>query len=175
MEIRNEKEACKWLSIPTIPKKEWDGKSRFARGVGVVSTSSGYDTYVVVRFSDFDDKPTIIKTFVGEQLGVISRIFVVPQYMNEIDYEKADLDDESKEKMKILEDEAKELEAENVEKIEIPDNEYFFEHITNDDEAKAYIRAYNKQRKLKAKVPKTHQELVMRLSVIWSEENNTQK
>ena len=170
--IRNEKEVCKNLGIPAIPKKEWDNKTHFKKGVGVVELFGGVESYCVVKFDDADSAPYVIKSFDSEPFCKITKIFVVPQYMESVDLNTADLDDESKTKLKLLQDEAHELEQENViEEIELPKNEYFFDNIHNDDEAKAFIKAYNKRNRLKAKVPKSHQELIMRLSVIWSEES----
>lgn len=171
--IRNEQEVCKYLKIPAIPKKEWDNKSTFKSGVGVVELYGDIESYCVVKYDDGDSSPHVVKTFDTEPFGAIKKIFVVPQYMDEVDFKTADLDDESKAKMKLLQDEAEELEMENVKhgEIEMPKNEYFFDNIKTDDEAKAFIKAYNKRNRLNARVPKTHQELVMRLSVIWMEEH----
>jgi hypothetical protein len=53
----------------------------------------------------------------------------------------------------------------------MPDNEYFFDHIHDDNEACAFIEAYNKRNKIKGVIPKKHDSLVMRLGVIWEETN----
>ena len=37
MNIEFEKEVCAWLTIPSIPKKEWDGNSSFKYGVAVIN------------------------------------------------------------------------------------------------------------------------------------------
>ena len=34
--IEFEKEVIKYLNIPSIPKKEWDGKSSFSKGVALL-------------------------------------------------------------------------------------------------------------------------------------------
>lgn len=170
--IRNEIEVCKHLNIPAIPKKKWDGKTHFKKGVAVVELSGGIESYAVCKFDEDDSTPYVVKAFDNEPFGSMKEIFVVPQYMDEVNFKTADLDEESKERMKLIQQEAKDLEMEDVgEDIELPKNEYFFDNIKSDDEAKAFIKAYNKRNRLNARVPKTHQELIMRLSVIWMEEN----
>jgi hypothetical protein len=89
-----------------------------------------------------------------------------------------DLDEQSKKKVKGLLDEAKELENEGVEDdnaLKKPKNEYYFDHITNDDEAKAFIQSYNSRNRIKGRIPTTHDGLVMRLAVIYSDTLKKQK
>lgn len=170
--IRNENEVCKHLAIPSIPKKEWDGKSHFKRGVGIVEMDDGNESCVVVRFMDDDKEPCVIKTFDTFPFVRLKSVFVIPQYMVQPDYDNMNLEPQSVEKMKLLEQEAQELEQEDLsEDVEKKEHEYYFSHIHNDDEAKAYIKAYNKQNKINAKTPKSHQDILMRLSVIWMEEH----
>ena len=171
--VHNENDVCRHLNIPSIPKKEWDGKKHFKFGVGVTQLTSGLESYAVVRYNENDKRPTVIKTFAQEPFTGFTKIYPIPQYLEQTDYEELDLDETSKERMKLLDDEAKEMENENVvEELKLPKHEYYFKHINNDDEAKAFIKSYNKQHKLNARVPKDHQGLIMRLSVIWAEEND---
>lgn len=67
--------------------------------------------------------------------------------------------------------EADELENEGVESNGniVNTNEYFFDNIHNDDEAIAFIKAYNKRNKINGKVPKNHDTIVMRLGVIFAD------
>lgn len=168
-----EKEICEALRLPSIPKKEWDGKSGFRNCVAVVDMLLGEQAYAVASFDpEKDEKPRIVRVFSQEQFADITKVFIVPEYMDVEDIKNADLDEESKKRAEELAKEAKEVENEGVEEeVKMPDNEYFFDHITNDEEARAYIEAYNKTNKLRARVPKTHEGLVMRLSVIYSETN----
>ena len=39
--IQKEQEVCRYLSIPNIPKKKWDGKSSFKFGVAVTELLGG--------------------------------------------------------------------------------------------------------------------------------------
>ena len=160
-------EICKYLDIPAIPKKAWDGKKSFKDGVAIVTLKSGQQAYVAVTFDcETDNKPRVKKVFTLEQFNDISDIYVVPSYMDS-DIEAMDLDEESKEKAQFLVEEATDIVEETPE--EEATNEYFFDNIHNDEEAKAFIKAYNKKMKNKARVPKSHDGLIMRLSVIHAE------
>ena len=87
-----------------------------------------------------------------------------------------DLDDESKQAAQRLLDEANELESMGIEsEITMPENEYFFDQIHDDEQAQAFIKDYNRRNKLRGKVPTTHDALIMRLSVIYSEMNKKTK
>ena len=172
--VQNEKEIVKYLNIPSIPKKKWDGKKSFKNGCAVTQLLSGGEAYAVATFdTEKDTKPRIVKVFAQDIFKGYTDIFVVPSYMDDVDIDNADLDDESKKKMSLLMEEAKELESDGVEESQEENtNEYYFANITNDDEARAYIKAYNKRNKIRANIPKQHDAIVMRLSVIWNEENN---
>lgn len=171
--IQNEKEIIKYLNIPSIPKKKWDGKKSFKSGCAVTQLMNGGEAYAVATFDKETDKtPRIKKVFAQDIFKGYTDIYVVPSYMDDVDVDNADLDDESKKKMTLLMEEAKELEDEGVEETqEESTNEYYFANITNDDEARAYIKAYNKRNKIRANIPKNHDAIIMRLSVIWNEEN----
>lgn len=173
MEVLFEKEVCAYLRLPSIPKKVHNGRDSFSRGVAVVSLHTGYEAYAVASFdAEKDEKPRIVKVFSQEPFTQILRVYIVPQYMDVDDIRDADLDDESKKRAEELAKEAKEIEDEGVEEeTKEPENEYFFDHIKDDDMARAYIAAYNKTNKIKGRVPKTHEGLVMRLSVIYAETN----
>ena len=168
-----EKEICEALRLPSIPKKKWDGRSSFCRCVAVVTLITGDEAYAVASYeAEKDAEPRIVKVFSQEPFNKVGDIFIVPQYMDVYDIKDADLDDESKKRAEELAKEAKEIEDEGVEEeTKEPENEYFFDHIKDDDMARAYIAAYNKANKIKGRVPKTHEGLVMRLSVIYAETN----
>lgn len=168
-----EKEICEFLRLPSIPKKEWNGQMSFKNCVAVVKTLSGFEAYAVASFdAEKDEKPRVVKVFGQEQFSDVEKVYVVPEYMDVDDIKDADLDDESKKHAEELAKEAKEIENEGVEEVKLPEHEYFFPQITSDEQAAAFIASYNKTNKLKkAKVPKTHEGLIMRLSVIYSETN----
>lgn len=171
-----ENEVCKFLGIPSIPKKKWDGNSGFKSGVGIVDLMSGNKAYVAVTFNPEKDKSCrVIKVFINEQFSNIDEnsIFVVPDYMD-TNVESMDFDETSKEAAQALVNEALDLENADdaASKVELPENEYYFPNITSDEEAIAFLTSYNKTNKIRGKVPTTHEAIVMRLSVIHSEINN---
>lgn len=172
--IRFKQDVCNYLRLPDIPKKKWDGKTSFECGVGVAITKNEEQCYAVVSFNADDDKePRIKKVFGYDIIKSVEEVYVVPAYMNEDNVEQMDLDEESKKRALEVAKEAKEIENEGVaETVETPANEYFFDNIHNDEEARAFIEAYNKQRKIKGSSPKKHDTIVMRLGVIWAERNN---
>ena len=168
--IQKEQEVCRYLSIPSIPKKKWDGKSSFKFGVAVTELLGGGHSYAVATFdAERDTSPRITRTFSDGIFTAVGDVFIVPSYMD-TDVSKMDLDEDSKEAARLLVEEAKELETEGVSALStLPENEYLFEHIHNDDEAIAFIRSYNRANGIKGKVPTNHERITMRLSVIWSE------
>jgi hypothetical protein len=171
--IQFKREIIDYLRLPSIPLKEWDGKSSFKNCVAVVLLSTGYEAYVVASFdAEKDKEPRVVKVFSQEPFSEITKVFIVPQYMDVEDIKDADLDDESKKRAEELAKEAKEIEDGGIaEEVKEPENEYWFDHIHSDEEAASYIAAYNKANKMRGKVPKTHEGLVMRLSVIYAETN----
>lgn len=171
--IQYEKEICESLRLPSIPKKEWNGQTSFKNCVAVVKMLDGNLSYAVASFdAEKDKEPRIVRVFGQSQFKGVDKVYIVPEYMDVDDIKNADLDDESKKRAEELAKEAREIEDEGVEEeTRLPENEYFFDHIHSDEEARAYIEAYNKANKLRARVPKTHEGLVMRLSVIYSETN----
>lgn len=173
--IQNEKDVLEYLRLPSIPKKQWDKKSSFTKGVAILQLVYEGQTYAVATFDrEKDVTPRIVKVFSQERFTVVGDIFVVPEYMEVGDIRNADLDDESKKNAERLAEEAKEIEDEGTEaESHLPENEYYFDHIHSDEEAAAYIAAYNKSNKIRGRVPKTHEGLVMRLSVIYAETNKS--
>lgn len=173
--IRCEKEVIQYLNIPNIPKKKWDGES-FKDGVAVVKLYSGDDAYAVATFDkEKDSEPRIKKVFVQEPFSEVGDIFVVPSYMNN-NIDTFDLDEQSMKAAQELIDEANDLEMDGVEQtIETPENEYFFDNIHNDEEAIAFIKAYNSENKIKGGLPQKHETILMKLSVIWMEKQKSLK
>ena len=171
--VNYENEICAFLRLPSIPKKEWDGKSPFRGCVAIIDTKTGGEAYAVASFNpDNETEPRVTKVFSQEPFTRIKKVFIVPEYMNVDNIKTADLDEESKKRAEELAKEAEEVEMSGVEEEpNVPENEYFFDHIHNDEEARAYIASYNKTNKIKGRVPKTHDGLVMRLSVIYAESN----
>ena len=176
--ISKENEVCQYLGIPSIPKKKWDGKSGFKRGVGVVDLLLGGQAYVVVTFdAEKDTDCRVIKVFNMEQFNTekfgTDNVFVVPDYMD-TDVENMDFDEKSKQAAQALVNEAMDLENADTAaaKVELPENEYYFDNVHSDEEGMAFIKAYHQSNKLRGRIPDTHEGIIMRLSVIYSEINN---
>ena len=168
--ISFEKEVCSYLNIPSLPKKEWDGKSSFKNAVATIKLGGSRLAYAVASYDEAkDDAPRVVKSFMTEPFYGIDKIFVVPSYMD-TDVDKMDLDEQSKKAAEDLKKEADELENQGAdETMEIPENEYCFDHIHNDEEAIAFIEAYNRENNIKGAIPKKHESIIARLTVIYAE------
>lgn len=171
-----EKEVIDYLGLPSMPKKEHDGIRPFKKGVAILELMDGREVCAICKFDadSGDTEPKVVKTFGIEPFKRISKIFVVPNYMSNIeDVKDMDLDDESKKKAREILEEAQEIENEGTatdEEMLSPENEYYFDHIHSDEEAKAFIKAYNQRNRIKkGRLPSTHEGLIMRLAVIYSE------
>ena len=168
--ISFEKEVCSYLNIPSLPKKEWDGKSSFKNAVATIKLGGSRLAYAVASYDEAkDDAPRVVKSFMTEPFYGIDKIFVVPSYMD-TDVDNMDLDEQSKKAAEDLKKEADELENQGAdETIEVPKNEYCFDHIHNDEEAIAFIEAYNRENNIKGAIPKKHESIIARLTVIYAE------
>lgn len=168
--ISFEKEVCSYLNIPSLPKKEWDGKSSFKNAVATIKLGGSRLAYAVASYDEAkDDAPRVVKSFMTEPFYGIDKIFVVPSYMD-TDVDKMDLDEQSKKAAEDLKKEADELENQGAdETMEVPENEYCFDHIHNDEEAIAFIEAYNRENNIKGAIPKKHESIIARLTVIYAE------
>lgn len=168
--ISFEKEVCSYLNIPSLPKKEWDGKSSFKNAVATIKLGGSRLAYAVASYDEAkDDAPRVVKSFMTEPFYGIDKIFVVPSYMD-TDVDNMDLDEQSKKAAEDLKKEADELENQGAyETTEVPKNEYCFDHINNDEEAIAFIEAYNRENNIKGAIPKKHESIIARLTVIYAE------
>ncbi len=180
--IQNEIDIIQYMNLPSIPRKVWDGRASFKDGVAIVSLYGNEEAYAVATYdAEHDAQPRIKKTFALSPFSGIAkdeegrlRIYPVPSYMDD-DVAHFDLDEKSMAAAQSLIDEAHELETEGTNaEVPLPDNEYFFAHIHNDDEARAFIKSYNKTNRVKGRVPIDHETIVMKLSVMWAEVNKKQ-
>jgi hypothetical protein len=175
--IEFEKEVIDYLNLPSLPKREWDGKSTFQDGVAIVNLSLGRQAYAVCTFNNDTDKtPRIKKVFGVEPFSGIDKVFVVPLYMDN-DTTDADLDNESKKRAEQLAAEAQELENQGTteEAIEKADKlpEFIFDEIHNRDEAIAWLKQYNIRNGIKkGKVPTNEETIKMRLYNIYMSQKN---
>ena len=168
--ISFEKEVCSYLNIPSLPKKEWDGKSSFKNAVATIKLGGSRLAYAVASYDEAkDDAPRVVKSFMTEPFYGIDKIFIVPSYMD-TDVDNMDLDEQSKKSAEDLKKEADELENQGADDtMEVPENEYCFDYIHNDEEAIAFIEAYNRENNIKGAIPKKHESIIARLTVIYAE------
>lgn len=169
-----EKEVCDFLKLPSIPKKEWDGKSSFKNGVAVTQIANGFKAYAVASFdAEVDKEPNVVKVFASETFYGIEKVFITPSYMD-VDVEKADLDDESKRAAERLAQEAEEMTGSEDEDgfSDTGDNGFYFDDIHNMEEAVAWLRQYNAANGIKGKVPNDEETVKLRLLAIYTELQN---
>lgn len=169
--VQFEKEILEHFNLPQIPAEKhiWDGQSSFKDGIAVTELKFGGNAYAACTFdADVDKEPRIIKAFAQEVFVGIKQIVVVPSFMD-TDVENMDLDEESKKAAERLIEEANELTETQEDGVEMPKNEYSFDHIHNDDEAIAFISSYNKENGIRGSVPTKHDTIVMRLAVIYAD------
>lgn len=172
--ISFEREVIAHYKLPSIPKKEWDGKSSFQDGVAIINLLDDTQAYAACRFNkDEDNAPRIIKTFGFTPFKKIAKVFIVPSYMDN-NVEDADLDKESKKRAEELAKEARELEGsekeESAEDVMEKLPEWIFDHIHSKEQAIAYIRNYRKTNGIKkGNIPTTDENIKLCLYSIYSE------
>lgn len=171
-----EEKVIEYLGLPSIPKTTWNGKSSFKRGVATVEFVDGRKAYAVCSYnSETDEKPRITKVFSLEPFKSfdVNEIRVVPTYMDVDGVETWDLDEKSKKAAQGIIDEGNAMIAEGKEdKVEVPENEYSYDFIHNDEEAIAFLRARANGR---GHIPTTHEGIVAKLTAMWMDERNPNK
>lgn len=174
-----EKEIIRYLDLPNIPKKEWDGKSSFSKGVALLSLRDEREAYAVASFdSDVDKTPNIVKVFGIEPFVNIKKVFIVPAYMTtEDEIKDMDLDEQSKKKVESVLKEAREIENEGTKDENPMENlpEWIFPEIENREQALAWLRRYNSMNKIKGKLPQSDDTIKLRLYSIYTEMQNKTK
>lgn len=177
--IAFEKEIVAYLNLPSIPKKEWDGKSSFQKGVALLSLRDEREAYAVASFdADVDKTPNIVKVFGIEPFMNIKKVFVVPTYMTtEDEIGDMDLDEQSKKKVQQVLAEAKDIENEGTKEENPMENlpEWIFSEIHSKDEAVAWLRNFQSRNKQKGRIPTTEENIKLRLFSIYSELQKKQK
>lgn len=173
--IQYEQEIIEYLGLPSIPKRAWDGQKSFKHGIAVTEMLGGGHSYAVATYhAERDGRPRIVKVFSAEPFRTFEIVAVVPDYMDTTDIERWDVDDESKRAASRIAAEAAELENEDAcSFVELPENEYLYDHIHNDDEARAFIRSWNKLNGYKRGVaPSTHDGIITKLMAMWMQDRN---
>lgn len=180
--IHYEKEIINYLGLPSIPKREHDGKTPFDKGVAVVELYGGAQAYAACTFNPDkgDTEPTITRVFGLEPFHDIVKVYIVPEYMTNVEeIGNMDLDAKSKKKAKILLDEAADVEnggvkqddMDNIDKL----SEWVFPEIGSKEQAVAWIKRYNSVNHIKGRIPTTEENIKLRLYAIYSEIGKKQK
>ena len=172
-------EICKYLTLPSIPKKEWDGKKSFKHGVAVTRLCLGGLAYAACSYDEERDKePRIVKTFAEEPFFGVQSIFVVPDYMD-TDVTNMDLDEDSKEAALRMVQEGDEIIQEDTSDDDMSEMErlpeWVFPEITNKEEAKAWLQQYNSSNRIKGRIPNNDETLKLRLMNIYYANKDKQK
>ena len=179
METLFEKDVIQHLNLPSIPKKEWDGKSSFSKGVALLSLRGEREAYAVASFdADVDKRPNIVKVFGIEPFVNIKKVFVVPSYMTtEEEIKDMDLDEQSKKKVREVLNEAKEIENDGTKEENPMENlpEWIFPEIENKEQAVAWLKDFQSRNKQKGRIPTTDENIKLRLFSIYSELQKKQK
>lgn len=182
--IEFEDNVIAYLGLPSIPKKEHDGKSAFDKGVAIIELFDGREAYAVCEYkpNEGQTEPTVTKVFGVEPFIRIKQVFVVPNYMTNVEEVKdMDLDEESKKKVESLLNEAEELENEGVEETDtitpidkLP--EWVFDEISNKEQALAWLKSWNKRNGIKkGRIPSTDENIKLRLYAIYTDMQKKQK
>lgn len=173
VQIEFEQEVLSYLGLPSIPKKEYDNEKKpyFDKGVAVIEIGDGRLAYAVCAFKEGQKEPSITKVFSIEPFRKIHSIFIVPNYMSSIDdVEAMDLDEQSKKKAIEVLEEAEKKENNGIES-NVPSidelSEWIFPEIENREQANAWLRNYNKTNKLRNSIPKTDENMKLRLYSIY--------
>ena len=179
--IEFEKELLAYLNLPSIPLKEWkEGDMPFEKGVAVVENYGERLAYAVCKFDPNDGvkQPRVVKTFGTEPFTKIVKVFVVPNYMSNIeDVKDMDLDEQSKKKAEQMLKEAHELETEGTKEENPMENlpEWIFPEINSKEEAVAWLKNFQSRNKQKGRIPTTEENIKLRLFSIYSELQKKQK
>jgi hypothetical protein len=179
--IEFEKELLAYLNLPSIPLKEWkEGDMPFEKGVAVIEYYGERLAYAVCKFDPNSGikRPRVIKTFGTEPFVKIVKVFVVPNYMSNIeDVKDMDLDEQSKKKAEQMLKEAQELETEGTKEENPMKNlpEWIFPEIENKEQAVAWLKNFQSRNKQKGRIPTTDENIKLRLFSIYSELQKKQK
>ena len=179
--IEFEKELLAYLNLPSIPLKEWkEGDMPFEKGVAVIEYYGERLAYAVCKYDPNSGikRPRVIKTFGTEPFIKIVKVFVVPNYMSNIeDVKDMDLDEQSKKKAEQMLKEAQELEAEGTKDENPMENlpEWIFSEINSKEEAVAWLKNFQSRNKQKGRIPTTDENIKLRLFSIYSELQKKQK
>lgn len=166
--VKYEKNVCSALNIPSIPLKEWDGKTSFDSGVALVERITGDEEYAICSFSsEIEESVHIVKDFGHIPFSKVIKVFPVPAYMDD-NIENMDLDDDSKLAIESLISQKKEIVNEGVDVPKEEVYEWGYPFIKDRQAAIAFL----KDKKLKGRIPTSDDVLKSKLKVMYHSENH---
>lgn len=159
-------DCLKALTLPSLPKKEWDGESPFTKAVCMIERISGHLSYVIGKYIEETKQVKIIQDFEMGTIKTILRVYPVPDYLDS-NVDNMDFEDEdSREAMEELLSQSEEQVMEDVEPEEKL-SEWVFPHINNKEEAIAYLRRYKVQ---SAHLLKDPDAIKAKLFILWEDQ-----
>lgn len=175
MNINYKEKLLDFLKIPAIPKKEWDKRSYFNKGVAIIESIVGSRSYAVCCYSESSERPYITKVFDTEPFKCILSIYPVPDYMDN-DVDKFDLDENSLDAIAdLLEERDIEIGADAKDDDSDEDNEWVYPFIHSREEAIAYLRSQGGNNAKGLHLIKSDETIKMRLLINKEEQNRKVK
>lgn len=169
MIIDSKLEVCKYLGIPDIPKKLWNEKSSFDKGVCLLKCVDNSEIFGICSYNE-EKGLRVIKVFNSIPFTKIISVYPIPSYMDD-DIEQMEFDsDESTEAMEQLLKEKEEIVKKDVEKPKIEDYEWGFPFIVNKEQAMAYLKEQYKKDKIKGAIPTKDEVLKAKLKVLYAKQ-----
>src|SRR5574344_2141605 len=142
MIIDSKLEVCKYLGIPDIPKKLWNEKSSFDKGVCLLKCVDNSEIFGICSYNE-EKGLRVIKVFNSIPFTKIISVYPIPSYMDE------------------------EIVKKDVEKPKIEDYEWGFPFIVNKEQAMAYLKEQYKKDKIKGAIPTKDEVLKAKLKVLY--------
>src|SRR5574344_2033441 len=158
MIIDSKLEVCKYLGIPDIPKKLWNEKSSFDKGVCLLKCVDNSEIFGICSYNE-EKGLRVIKVFNSIPFTKIISVYPIPSYMDD-EIEQMEFDrDESTVAMEQLLQEKEAIVKKDVEKPKIEDYEWGFPFIVNKEQAMAYLKEQYKKDKIKFSKPTKTNEI----------------
>ena len=167
-EYKFKKNVLKELNSP-MPKKKWDGKTQFDKGIAVVERVTGEKTYALCSCHD-GKSISIIKDFICIPFKNILEVYPSLPYMED-DINNMDIKDEdSKEAMEGLLKEKEEIINDNKE-LEDMGGEWGFDFIHDKEEALAFL----KEKITNGRLPQKEEVIKAKLKAMYHEQQLEKK
>lgn len=157
------KEVLKELNSP-MPKKKWDGKTPFDKGIAVIERVTGEKTHALCACKD-GEHVNIIKDFTYIPFKKILEVYPSLPYMED-DMNNMDIEDEdSKEAMEGLLKEKEDIVNDNKEPEDMG-GEWGFDFIHDKEEALAFL----KEKTPKGRLPQQEEVIKAKLKAMYHDQ-----